>query len=68
MASVNCYFHKVTLSVEDCWTVETLAGFIENFAMGALLGRRGFFDNFTVKFDHSSFPPTLEVDRIVRVG
>jgi hypothetical protein len=56
------------MSIEDSWTLEVMAGFLKDFGIGALLGRRGFFENFTVKFDHSTSPPTLEVDRVARLN
>lgn len=65
-AQLDCYFHRVNLSVEDTWTVEIVAGFLDNFSVGALLGRRGFFDNFNVRFNHSHLPPTLEAERVDR--
>jgi hypothetical protein len=29
-----------------------------------ILGRKGFFDNFYVNFDHASNPPSVEVKKI----
>ena len=63
-ASAQAYFHRVSLHLEANWIVEINAGFIENFQWGALLGRRGFFDRFVVKFDHSPNPPIFEIDQI----
>jgi len=65
-AELTAHFHRICLSVEDTWTVEVFAGFLEGFSVGALLGRRGFFDTFSVLFDHSKQPPTFEMDKIVR--
>lgn len=65
-ASLTAYFHRICLSVEDTWTVEVVAGFVDNFNVGALLGRRGFFDTFSVRFDHLNHPPTFEIEKIVR--
>jgi hypothetical protein len=64
-ASVPGFFHKIIMSVEDIWTVDVMAGFVEGMGAGILLGRRGFFDNFMVKFDHSTAPPSFEIDKIV---
>jgi hypothetical protein len=64
-ASVPGYFHKVLLSIEDHWTVDIMAGFVDGMGAGILLGRRGFFDNFVVKFDHCKIPPSFEIDRIL---
>jgi hypothetical protein len=63
-ARADVYFHRLTLYVESNWIVEINAGFIENFQWGALLGRRGFFDQFDVKFKHSVNPPVFEIERI----
>lgn len=65
-AKLDCYFHRISISVEDIWTLDIIAGFMDNFTVGALLGRRGFFDNFKVLFSHSQHPPTLEIDRVDR--
>ena len=62
-ASADVYFHRVNLHVEANWIVEINAGFIEGFQWGALLGRRGFFDQFDVKFSHSVNPPTFEIEK-----
>jgi len=64
-ASTEAFFHRVNLHIEANWIVEVNAGFIENFTWGALLGRRGFFDQFNVKFSHSDHPPVFEIERIV---
>lgn len=68
MAGVGlpAFFQRVSLAIEDHWTIEVNAGFLDQFGVGALLGRRGFFDNFLVRFDHNTNPPTFEIDRIVR--
>jgi hypothetical protein len=61
------YFHKVQLYVEADWIINVMAGFCKKLAVAAILGRNGFFDNFNVRFDHSSNPPVLEVNRIENV-
>lgn len=63
---LDAYFHNVSMSIEDNWTIEVVVGFVDGFNVGALLGRRGFFDTFWVRFDHSSIPPTLEIDKITK--
>ncbi len=63
-ASAAVYFHRVNLHVEANWIVEINAGFIEGFQWGALLGRRGFFDQFDVGFKHFVSPPTFEIEKI----
>jgi hypothetical protein len=66
-ASAHVYFHRVNLHVEADWIVEINAGFIEGFQWGALLGRRGFFDQFDVKFSHSVNPPSFEIEKILAI-
>lgn len=59
------YFHRVKILIRtEC--VETMASFCSDLAVAAILGRRGFFENFTVKFDCSVHPPMLELERIHR--
>lgn len=59
------YFHKVKIMIGS-EILETMAGFCRRLAVGGLLGRRGFFDNFSVKFDASFYPPQLEIERLHR--
>lgn len=63
-ARLTGYFHAITLYVEDNWSVNITAGFLENCSVVALLGRRGFFDNFIVRFDHSADPPSFQIEKI----
>jgi len=65
--SEPAYFHTVNLHVGTNWSVEIKAGFVENLSMAGLLGRRGFFENFVVRFDHSSLPPYYDLERISRI-
>lgn len=58
------FFHKVNLYIEDNWLIEVNAGFVEDLGYPGFLGRRGFFDKFTVRFDHSSSPPSFDIDKI----
>ena len=37
-ASLVAYFHNITASIEDTWTLELTAGFLDNFNAGILLG------------------------------
>lgn len=60
------FFHKVQLFVDQEWVIETTVGFVKGLAIGGILGRAGFFDNFRVCFDHSEFPPAFELTRIER--
>lgn len=59
------YFHKVRVFVFGD-SFETMAGFSSDIAVTGLLGRRGFFDSFVVKFDASTSTPYCEIDRIHR--
>ena len=65
-AKVPVYFHKVKvlLALEQ---FEAMAGFSSGLTVGGILGRRGFFENFTVTFDSSAAPPTIELIRSYRV-
>jgi hypothetical protein len=58
------YFYTVNLHVGMNWAIEIKAGFVENLLMAGLLGRRGFFENFVVRFDHSSSPPYFDLEKI----
>ena len=60
------YFHKISIFVFGD-SFETMAGFSPDLAVTGLLGRRGFFDNFIVKFDASTSPPYCEIEKIHRV-
>ncbi len=59
------YFHKISIQI-GADQFETMAGFSWSLAVGALLGRRGFFENFLIRFDCSLFPPQLDVRRLHR--
>lgn len=61
------YFHKVQIYVEADWIVNVMAGFCKKLSVAAILGRNGFFDNFYVRFDHSSNPPVLEINKIEHI-
>lgn len=58
------YFHKVKLCLPDT-IIEVMAGFSPKLSVAGILGRSGFFDNYTITFDPCSTPPGME---IVRVG
>jgi len=59
------YFHKIKILVGS-YQVTTMAGFSEELSVAGLLGRRGFFEDFIVKIDSSTNPPSFEVDKINR--
>lgn len=61
------FFHRVKIYIELDWIIEVTAGFCKKLAVAGILGRNGFFDNFVVRFDHSSAPPIVEVSRIEKI-
>ncbi|MGA1999117.1 MAG: hypothetical protein ABSG52_03925 [Terriglobales bacterium] len=61
------YFHKVKVKIERNWLIEVFAGVSSTMACPAILGRNGFFDQFFVKFDHSTNPPAVEIEKIDKV-
>lgn len=58
------YFHAITVNIPGMWPISVKAGFTKKLAVAGILGRNGFFDNFTVKFDHSVKPPHFEINKI----
>jgi len=62
------WFHKVRLYVESNWIIDVIAGFARKLGTTGILGRAGFFDNFRVHFDHSTFPPVVEIARIEKTN
>lgn len=64
-ASSPMYFHKVKILIgSDLF--ETMAGFCPALTVAGILGRRGFFDNFTVTFDPLEYPPQIDIVRLSR--
>lgn len=59
------YFHKLRVLVFGD-SFETMAGFSWNLSVTGLLGRRGFFENFTVTIDASTAIPQCEIEKIHR--
>ena len=62
------YFHKIRLYVETNWIIDVKAGFLEDLSVAGLLGRRGFFENFVVRFDHTTTPPFFEIEKIPAIN
>lgn len=62
---VPVYFHKVKILIGS-EQFQTMAGFSRELTVGGLLGRVGFFQNFTVKIDCSVTPPFFEIEKIHR--
>lgn len=65
VGSASAFFHDVGLHVGTD-IIRIRAGFCDQLSMTGILGRHGFFDNFTVMFDHSEVPPAFEIQRIHR--
>jgi len=59
------YYHRVKLKVL-CDIIPIMAGFSEQLSVAAILGRHGFFENFTVTFDPCYNPPGLILERVGR--
>jgi hypothetical protein len=59
------YYHRIKILIGS-EQLTTMAGFSAELSVGGILGRRGFFDNFVVKIDSSTDPPSFEFDRIHR--
>jgi hypothetical protein len=64
-ARTSAYFHQVDLHV-DTGVIRITAGFCEKLPVAGILGRRGFFEHFIVKFDPTLNPPGFELERVVR--
>jgi hypothetical protein len=63
----RAYFHTVKLYIASRWTVRIKAGFVETLQWAGILGRRGFFDKFAIRFDHSVSPPVFDLERIPQI-
>jgi hypothetical protein len=64
-ASGQVYFHKVKLCLPGT-IIDIVAGFSPQLSIAGILGRSGFFDNYTVTFDPCSNPPGLDIQRVGR--
>jgi hypothetical protein len=62
---IDVYYHDIKLWV-GADMIQIKAGFADRLSVGALLGRRGFFENFIVTFDPSANPPGFEIQRLGR--
>jgi len=58
------YFHSLKIQVESNWNITVKAGFTKKLALAGILGRNGFFDNFTVRFDQSVKPSQFEIEKM----
>ncbi len=62
---VPIYFHKVKILIGGD-QIPTSVGFSWELSVAGILGRRGFFENFVVKIDSSTDPPTFHLDKVHR--
>lgn len=60
------YYCPVRLYVADNWIINITAGFLKKLPVAGILGRTGFFDHFSVSFDHRVSPPQFEIDRATK--
>jgi len=65
-AQCKVYYHPVKLVIPG-GIVSITAGFSDDLSVAAILGRHGFFENFTITFDPCSKPPGLVLERFYRV-
>jgi hypothetical protein len=59
------FFHDVKIK----WMghmINIYAGFSDELSTLAILGRNGFFDNFSIAFDPCDTPPGMQIRRIYR--
>jgi hypothetical protein len=61
----DVWYHKVKLKLL-AEVIPITAGFSENLAVAAILGRHGFFEHFTITFDPCNNPPGLNLERFHR--
>jgi hypothetical protein len=59
------YYHDVKIELL-AQMIAVKAGFSDDLAVAAILGRSGFFDNFTITFDPCNNPPGLMLERFYR--
>lgn len=62
---IEVFYHHVNLWV-GADMIRITAGFSKTMSVAALLGRRGFFENYIVQFDSSTDPPTFDIQRLGR--
>ncbi len=62
-ATCKAYFHRIKVCFPGN-IIEVTAGFSPSLSVGGILGRSGFFDNYTVTFDPCYNPPGIEIMRV----
>ena len=64
-AGIKVYYHDIGLWV-GADHIRIRAGFSDGVSVAGILGRRGFFDNFTITFDPALAPPGFSIQRVGR--
>jgi hypothetical protein len=64
--SIPVYYHDVRVLFALDHIISIRAGFSEELAVAGILGRNGFFDKYSVTFDHTDEPPCMTLEKIVR--
>jgi len=59
------YYHKIKLCIGPD-IIPVTAGFSDELSVSGILGRFGFFDNYTITFDPCTNPPGFDIQRIHR--
>lgn len=61
----DVFYHKVKLVVPG-GLISIVAGFSDQLAVAAILGRHGFFEHYVITFDPRNSPPGLLLERFYR--
>ena len=64
-AQIKVYYHDIGLYV-GADRIRIRAGFSDDVSVAAILGRRGFFENFIITFDPTMTPPGFNIERVGR--
>jgi hypothetical protein len=62
---ITTYYHDVNLWV-GADMIRIRAAFANGMSVRAILGRRGFFENFVITFDPAATPPGFDIQRLGR--
>jgi hypothetical protein len=62
---IDIYYHDVNLWV-GADKIRIRAAFANGMSIKAILGRRGFFENFIITFDPAATPPGFDIQRLGR--
>jgi hypothetical protein len=61
----DVFFHEISIHVAGS-IIRVEAGFTDQLSVAGILGRKGFFDNYIITFDHTSEIPAFEIRKINR--